>query len=145
MKFAGQMMEGLGKIASIIPIIGKPIEAATKIPAGMMKGAGKATKGIGNKMDGLGRAEKMMANFSKDLMNTVKKGKKGLEKADEKMNKDVQMSHGSTAGPNLPDTNKWDYTHGGKLMSEPAKADREMDKFFRETLGSGKTKDDFEF
>ena len=154
MQFTAQVLRGAGQIVSIVPIIGKPLQAALNIPAVGLHGIGKIADTAGKAMTPLERAEKMAVqtkntifDIGKEAVNTAKEtanaGKNLAEKAHDKQEKDPVTPLGSTSGPRLPDTNKMDYTHGGKLLSEPAKADREMDRFIRETFGEGK-EDDFE-
>lgn len=154
MQFTAQVLRGAGQIVSIVPIIGKPLQAALNIPAVGLHGIGKIADTAGKAMTPLERAEKMAVqtkntifDIGKEAVNTAKEtanaGKNLAEKAHDKQEKDPVTPLGSTSGPRLPDTNKMDYTHGGKLLSEPAKADREMDRFIRETFGEGK--EDFEF
>lgn len=155
MQFSAKILQGIGHIASVIPVIGKPLQAAINVPAAGLNGVGRITRGMGQSMDGLTRAEKLMDGMAdtlrdvgKQVGRTVKETgkavKDGAEKANDKMQKDPVTPMGSTVGLRLPDTNKIDYTHGGKLLSEPARADREMDRFIKETFGGGK-EDDFEF
>lgn len=155
MQFTAQVLRGAGQIVSIVPIIGKPLQAALNVPAAGLHGIGKIADTAGKAMSPLERAEKMavqtkdtILDIGKEAVNTVKEtanaGKNLAEKAHEKQEKDPVTPLGSANGPRLPDTNKMDYTHGGKLLSEPAKADREMDKFIRETFGGGGKEDDFE-
>ena len=155
MQFTAQVLRGAGQIVSIVPIIGKPLQAALNVPAAGLHGIGKIADTAGKAMSPLERAEKMavqtkdtILDIGKEAVNTVKEtanaGKNLAEKAHEKQEKDPVTPLGSANGPRLPDTNKMDYTHGGKLLSEPAKADREMDRFIRETFGGGGKEDDFE-
>lgn len=144
MQFTAKIMKGIGHIASVVPIIGRPLQAAINVPAAGMEGAGKMTRALSKGMDGLARAEKLMGGMKDTLLDiskqagktvkeTGKSVKDGAEKANDNIQNDPATPMGSIAGPRLPDTNKWDYSHGGKLELETTKAEKNMDNFIKET------------
>lgn len=143
MEFGAAVMRDAGQLASVIPIVGKPLQAVIDIPAAAMDGAGKMIGTFGRSMSALDRAEALSKEFGKTFLNvgkktleagkqTAKATKDAAEKID-KTTKDPQPTSNSS-GVNLPDMNKWDYTHGGKLESPLAKAERENKQFLHETL-----------
>lgn len=143
MEFGAAVMRGAGQLASVIPIVGKPLQAAIDIPAAAMDGTGKMIGTFGKSMSALDRAEALSREFGKTFLNIGKKtfeaGKqtaKATKDAAEKIDKTTKEPQptSNSSGVKLPDTNKWDYTHGGKLESPLAKAERENKQFLKETL-----------